>query len=219
MFVQDLPAARPSDCHGTRFGLASGEPMAPRHYSTIVSGLPRSGTSMMMRMLDAGGIPALTDHLRAADPSNPNGYYEYEPIKRTKEDPSWLPAAIGMAVKMVHVLLLDLPLTYAYRVVFMQRDIAEVIESQNRMLERLGKNSSDLPANRLGSIYQSQTDDVLRYLRRHTDRFSLLEVNYNAMIQDPLPQIERLSQYLDGLNTAAMAAVVDRNLYRTRIAR
>ena len=123
--------------------------MAQREYLTIVSGLPRSGTSMMMRMLDAGGIPALTDHVRAADPSNPNGYYEYEPIKKTKEDPSWLPAAIGMAVKMVHVLLLDLPLSYAYRVLFMQRDIEEVIESQNRMLERLGKNSNDLPSQSL----------------------------------------------------------------------
>jgi hypothetical protein len=147
--------------------------MVQREYLTIVSGLPRSGTSMMMRMLDAGGIPALTDHIRAADASNPNGYYEYEPIKKTKEDPSWLPAAIGMAVKMVHVLLLDLPLTCAYRVVFMQRDIEEIIESQNRMLERLGKNSNDLPASRLTSIYRSQTDDVLRYLGRHRDHFSI----------------------------------------------
>jgi hypothetical protein len=193
--------------------------MALRDYLTIVSGLPRSGTSMMMRMLDAGGIPALTDQVRTADPSNPNGYYEYEPTKRTKEDPSWLPAAIGTAVKMVHVLLLDLPLTYAYRVVFMRRDIEEVIESQNRMLERLGKNSNDLPASRLGAIYQSQIDDVMRYLRRHGEQFSVLEVNYNALIREPQSQIEKVSQYLDRLDTAKMAAVVDRNLYRTRIAR
>jgi hypothetical protein len=190
-----------------------------REYLTIVSGLPRSGTSMMMRMLDAGGIPALTDQLRAADASNPNGYYEYEPIKKTKENPSWLPAAIGMAVKMVHVLLLDLPLTYAYRVVFMQRDIEEIIESQNRMLDRLGKNSNDLPANRLTSIYRSQTDDVLRYLGRHRDHFNLLEIDYNALIRQPAPQVEKVSQYLDGLDVAKMVAIVDRNLYRTRIAR
>ena len=193
--------------------------MAQREYLTIVSGLPRSGTSMMMRMLDAGGIPALTDHVRAADPSNPNGYYEYEPIKKTKEDPSWLPAAIGMAVKMVHVLLLDLPLSYAYRVLFMRRDIEEVVESQNRMLERLGKNSNDLPTSRLSSIYQSQTDDVMRYLRRHADHFRLLEVDYNALIREPVVQVEQVSQYLDGLDAAKMVAVVDRNLYRTRIAR
>jgi hypothetical protein len=193
--------------------------MAQREYLTVVSGLPRSGTSMMMRMLDAGGIPALTDNVRAADPSNPNGYYEYEPIKKTKEDPSWLPAAIGMAVKMVHVLLLDLPLSYAYHVVFMRRDIKEVVESQNRMLERLGKNSNDLPTSRLSSIYQSQTDDVMRYLRRHGDHFRLLEVDYNALIREPVAQVEQVSQYLDGLDAAKMVAVVDRNLYRTRIAR
>jgi hypothetical protein len=190
--------------------------MVPRQYLTIVSGLPRSGTSMMMRMLDAGGIPALTDNLRAADESNPKGYYEYEPIKKTKEDPSWLPAAVGMAVKMVHLLLLDLPLSDRYRVVFMHRDIAEIIESQNKMLERLGKNSNDLPAGRLSSIYRSQNDDVLRYLRRHGDQFRLLEVHYNAMIRAPASQLELVSQFLDGLDVAKMAAIVDQNLYRTR---
>ena len=124
-----------------------------------------------------------------------------------------------MAVKMVHVLLLDLPLSYAYRVLFMRRNIEEVVESQNRMLERLGKNSNDLPTSRLSSIYQSQTDDVMRYLRRHADHFRLLEVDYNALIREPVAQVEQVSQYLDGLDAAKMVAVVDRNLYRTRIAR
>ncbi len=190
-----------------------------REYLTIVSGLPRSGTSMMMRMLDEGGLPALTDHVRAADPSNPLGYYEYEPVKNTRQAPSWLAGAIGKSVKMVHLLLLDLPLTYSYRVVFMQRDIEEIIESQNTMIERLGKRSDDLPKHRLKSIYQTQVDDVLRYLRRHRGHFGLLEIDYNALIRQPAPQVEKVSQFLDGLDVAKMAGVVDRNLYRTRLAR
>jgi hypothetical protein len=190
-----------------------------REYLTIVSGLPRSGTSMMMRMLDQGGVPALTDHVRAADPSNPKGYYEYEPVKHTKEDPTWLVGAIGKAVKMVHVLLLDLPPTYAYRVIFMHRNIDEIIQSQNTMLERLGKKSDDMPKDRLTSIFRSQTDDVLRYVRRRSNQFSLLEMDYNALIEQPLPQAETVSLFLDGLDVSKMVAVVDRDLYRTRIAR
>lgn len=190
-----------------------------RNYVTIVSGLPRSGTSMMMRMLDAGGIPALTDQLREADISNPNGYYEYEPAKKTKEDSTWLAGAVGKAVKMVHLLLLDLPLTYSYRVVFMHRNMAEIIQSQNVMLERLGKTGGTLSSDRLGSLFESQNEDVLRYVRRHSDHFQLLEMDYNALIHEPLPHLENVSRHLDGLDVAQMAAVVDRNLYRTRNAR
>jgi hypothetical protein len=171
---------------------------------------------MMMQMLDEGGIPALTDHLRTADPSNPRGYYEYEPVKKTGEDPSWLPGAVGKAVKMVHTLLLELPLVHAYRVIFMRRVIEEVIESQNTMLERLGKKSDDLPGDRLASIYRTQIDDVSRYLRRHQDHFRLLEVDYNALIRHPPLQAESVSRFLDGLDVSKMVAVVDQNLYRTR---
>lgn len=173
---------------------------------------------MMMRMLDRGGIPALTDRIRTADASNPHGYYEYEPIKKTKTDPSWLSGAIGMAVKMVHVLLLDLPLTYSYRVVFMRRDIDEVIRSQNAMLEGFGKDRNDLPPERLKAIYQTQIDKVLRYLQDHSDHFRVLEVNYNAMVREPAPYVAELSRYLDGLDESEMMSVVDPGLYRMRSA-
>src|SRR5574337_153211 len=98
---------------------------------TIVSGLPRSGTSMMMQMLHRGGIPAVTDEIRSADEDNPKGYYEFEPVKKTKEDASWLARAGGKVVKMVYRLLYDLPGDYAYHVVFMRRNLREVIASQN----------------------------------------------------------------------------------------
>ena len=88
---------------------------------TIVSGLPRSGTSMMMRILEAGGMPVLVDAARPADVDNPNGYYEFEPAKSIREDASWLTQAEGRAVKMVYKLLYDLPPDRAYHVLFLQR--------------------------------------------------------------------------------------------------
>src|SRR5690242_7444054 len=100
----------------------------------IVSGLPRSGTSMMMRMLEHGGIPVLTDRVRTADDDNPNGYYEFEAVKQTRKDPSWLAGREGKAVKMVYRLLYDLPADRNYRVLFMRRKLEEVLASQRTML-------------------------------------------------------------------------------------
>ena len=86
---------------------------------TVVSGLPRSGTSMMMRILEAGGMDVLTDQIRTADVDNPRGYYEFEPVKKTKDDPSWIPEAAGKAVKMVYQLLYDLPDGFHYQILMM----------------------------------------------------------------------------------------------------
>ena len=103
-----------------------------REYLTIVSGLPRSGTSLMMQMLQAGGLPAFTDRVRSADESNPRGYFEFEPVKRLRTDRSWLPQARGHAIKIIHLLLRELPLdgSLVYRIVFMQRPLEEVLASQ-----------------------------------------------------------------------------------------
>ena len=100
----------------------------------VVSGLPRSGTSLMMQMLQAGGMPLLTDGRRAADGDNPKGYCEFEPAKRLKDDASWLGAAEGRAVKLVSALLFDLPPERRYRVIFMTRDLDEVLASQRDLL-------------------------------------------------------------------------------------
>src|SRR5437016_13029186 len=105
----------------------------------IVSGLPRSGTSLMMQMLDNGGVEVVTDNIRTADTDNPRGYYEFEQVKKIKQDASWLPQTRGKAFKMVSQLLYDLPATERYRVVFMEGDLDEVIASQEKMLTRLGK--------------------------------------------------------------------------------
>src|SRR5947209_18564630 len=108
----------------------------------IVSGLPRSGTSLMMQMLEAGGLEVVTDGIRAADTDNPRGYYEFERVKKIKTDAAWLPGARGKAVKMVSQLLYDLPAGEAYRILFMDRDLDEVLASQEKMLARLGRSAA-----------------------------------------------------------------------------
>ncbi len=171
---------------------------------------------MMMKMLDEGGIPALTDEIRTADEDNPKGYYEFEPVKKTKEDPSWVPTAVGKVVKMVHLLLLDLPLDQQYRVVFMRRHLDEVIRSQNVMLQRKGDDQGPLPPDRLKQIYLAQIKKVQDYLAEHSDHFKLIEINYNEVLQNPEPSVRRLNEFLGDLDEQRMLATVDPQLYRNR---
>lgn len=188
---------------------------ARRPYVTIVSGAPRSGTSMMMRMLDAGGLPALTDGVRAADRDNPNGYFEFEPVKRTREDPSWVAGASGRAVKMVHVLLRDLPAGPEYRVVLMRRRLDEMVASQRRMLERLGRDPGALSDERRAQIFAAQLAEVERWLEGRPG-FRWIRMDYNELVSAPAPHLARLSEFLGGLDLPAMARIVDPALYRNR---
>ena len=184
---------------------------------TVVSGLPRSGTSLMMKVLKAGGMPVLTDAARAADDDNPRGYFEFEPVKLTKQDPSWLAAAGGKVVKMVHLLLPDLPPAYAYRVVLMRRDLAEVLASQRKMLDRHGRRGAALPDDQLSRLYTGQLTRVKGWLASQPN-FAVLEVSYNDLVSDPAGQAGAVNAFLGGtLNEAAMAAAVDPSLYRNRV--
>ncbi|MCK4871204.1 MAG: sulfotransferase domain-containing protein [Phycisphaerales bacterium] len=183
---------------------------------TIVSGLPRSGTSLMMQLLDAGGIPVLADAIRAADDDNPKGYYEFEPVKKTKTDPSWLDQAPGKVVKMVHLLLYDLPADRSYHVVFVKRDLAEVVRSQRVMLDRRGQAGAKLPDEKLIAVFESQYRKIEAYLADRQN-FHVLQVSYNDLMHDPSPEIDQLNAFLGGdLDTAAMRRVVDPALYRQR---
>ena len=190
--------------------------MVTRNYVTVVSGLPRSGTSLTMQMIHAGGVPALTDEIRRADADNPRGYYEYEPVKKTKQDPSWVAGAVGKVVKMVHLLLKDLPTTFQYRVVFTRRSLDEVVQSQNVMLERQGKSTEGLPPERLKQIFATQIEEIQSFMRQHADRFMFQEVDYNELVKTPAPVVGRLSDFLDGLDRAAMLKAIDASLYRNR---
>lgn len=190
--------------------------MANRDYVTIVSGLPRSGTSMMMRMIDEGGIPAITDNIRVADADNPKGYYEFEPVKKTKEDASWLKDASGKCVKMVYRLLYDLPAGYQYRVIFMRRNLDEVIQSQEVMLERKGKGTADIPPEKFKEMFKKEIDKCLDWLGAQS-HFKFVQIDYNEVVKNAKPAIETLNKFLDGtMDVAAMTNVVDQSLYRQR---
>ncbi|UCE62231.1 MAG: sulfotransferase [Phycisphaerales bacterium] len=170
----------------------------------------------MMQMIDKGGLPALTDRIREADDDNPKGYYEFEPVKKTKEDPSWLQQAEGKVVKMVHLLLMDLPLDREYRVVFMRRKLEEVVASQNVMLERSGKSTGNLSNERVIQIFKTQLQKVAAWLEEHPN-FRVHQVNYNDLISEPAPVAQAVNEFLGGvLNTDAMVRAVDPSLYRQR---
>lgn len=187
-----------------------------REFVTIVSGLPRSGTSMMMRMLEAGGIAALTDDIRKADEDNPRGYYEFEAVKQTRKDDSWLSGAVGKSVKMVHLLLMDLPAGYEYRVLFMRRDLREVIASQDAMLQRQGKQSDGLNEEKMVALFEDQIQRVDQWVRERP-HFGILHVNYNMMLATPDEPLGQINEFLGGnLDQAAMRAVVEPKLYRQR---
>lgn len=183
---------------------------------TIVSGLPRSGTSVMMQMLHAGGLPALTDGHRAADEDNPRGYYELEAVKQIRADKSWLSDAIGKVVKLVHLLLPELPGGFEYRVIFMRRDLDEVLASQRKMLQRSGRAGGQLPEAQMKAVFARQVQTVLEWLARQPNA-RCIEVDYRELVESPGVIAARVNAFLGGgLDEAKMASAVDPSLYRNR---
>ncbi len=183
---------------------------------TIVSGLPRSGTSMVMKMLEAGGIPPLTDHIRTADDDNPKGYYEFERVKKLKDgDIAWLPDASGKAVKIIAALLTHLPSDYEYRVLFMRRNINEILSSQSKMLRNRGEESKVDDAT-MAELFTKHLQQVRAWMNNQPNLL-YLDLDYNAMIKNPAPYVRQINQFLDGnLDEDEMVAVVDPSLYRQR---
>src|SRR5262249_47355570 len=180
----------------------------------IVSGLPRSGTSLMMQLLDAGGVQGVTDNLRTADTDNPRGYYEFEKVKQVKRDASWLPDIRGKAVKMVSQLLFDLPPTERYRVVFMERDFTEMLDSQERMLQRLGRPA--IPRETIIPASTSHLERVHQRLQRQP-HFAALRVRYKALVERPETEVARVNEFLGGrLDVCRAVGAVDPSLYRNR---
>lgn len=187
-------------------------------FISVVSGLPRSGTSMMMSMLDAGGVPPISDGIRSADDDNPKGYYEFERVKKIKEDTSWIPDAKGKAVKMISKLVVELPEGFEYRVIFMRRKMEEILASQKRMMERRGTVRDDGPSDAvMAQFFEKHVTDTLARLIAGP-QFKLLEVDYNAIMTGGAEDaIARIDEFLGGgMDRPAMQAVVDKNLYRQR---
>ena len=183
---------------------------------TVVSGLPRSGTSMMMQMLRAGGLTCLTDELREADISNPKGYFEFEKVKGLRADNSWLPEAKGKVIKIISHLLACLPPELNYKIIFMERDLDEVLASQRKMLVNQGQGEENLSDERLGQIFAQQLRQVKKML---ADRqISTLFLGYKDVLEDPVEISTQLQAFLgNNLDQQAMRDVVDRNLYRQRL--
>jgi len=182
----------------------------------VVSGLPRSGTSLAMHMIHAGGIPALTDGQRTSDDSNPRGYFELERVKQLKQDKSWLDDAAGKVVKVIHLLLAELPDDRPYRVVFMQRDLREVVQSQATMLARSGRAGGQLAPERLIAVYEQQLKTVEQWLAARPN-FSVLRVPYAQLVSDPSGVVPTVNAFLGGtLDEARMRAAVDPGLHRNK---
>jgi hypothetical protein len=180
----------------------------------IVSGLPRSGTSLMCQMLDNGGLEVVTDCLRTPDTDNPRGYYELEKVKKIKQDASWLPETRGKAFKMVSQLLFDLPATERYRVIFMRRDLDEVLASQEKMLARLGRATP--PRDQIRPAFVAHLERILRWLGEQP-RIALLCVDYMDLIERPAEKAEVINTFIGGrADLSRMTSSVDSTLYRNR---
>jgi hypothetical protein len=186
-----------------------------RPFLTVVSGIPRSGTSLMMRMLELGGMPVLTDQVRGADIDNPRGYYEYEAVKALKKESSWVAESCGKAVKMVYLLVYDLPPGAEYRVLVMHRNIDEVLASQRVMLERLGKTST-IADEKMATLFRNHLVKFAAWVKERPN-IQVMDVNYNEMVADPAPIAAQIDRFLGGgLDIEAMARAVEPSLYRNR---
>lgn len=185
----------------------------------VVSGLPRSGTSMMMRMLEAGGIAPLADGVRTADVDNPKGYFEFEAVKdldKGRGDAPWLPSARGRAVKIISALLTWLPEHYNYQVIFMQRDIDEVLASQAQMLARRGDPGGTADQARSRELFRSHLGQVERFMAGRPC-FDTLYVPYRDAVTAPETTAAAVARFLGRtMDTAAMARAVEASLYRNR---
>ena len=172
---------------------------------------------MMMQMLEAGGVPILTDRIREADEDNPRGYYELEAVKQTRTDASWLDGTGGRAVKMVTKLLYDLPLDREYKVILMRRDMGETLASQQTMLARSGAGTSGLANGEvMARIFDSHLSEVTQWLGRQPN-IQFLEVWHGAALQEPRGTAIEVATFLgENLDTEAMSGVVDLRLYRER---
>jgi hypothetical protein len=183
---------------------------------TIVSGLPRSGTSLMMRMLQAGGMEVLTDEVRAADADNPRGYYEWERVKKLKEDPDCLKEAQGKVVKIISQLLLHVPRRYPCKVIFMRRSMTEILASQRQMLIRRDKPTDAVSDEDMAALFDKHLRQVERWIAQQP-HLEVLYISYNELLQQPAGYIERINRFLGGhLAIERMAQAVDPDLYRQR---
>jgi len=188
-------------------------------FITVVSGLPRSGTSMMMKILSAGKMSLLIDDIRMPDEDNPKGYFEFERVKDLKNDNSWLDIARGKAVKIVSPLLchLNLDAKYRYKIIFMMRNVYEILNSQKKMASRLKLGEDDIEDSVLIQNYSLHLKEIQEW-EKQNENVDVMYLNYTDVITNPLAAVQRICSFLDlSLNMQEMSAVIDDSLYRQRV--
>jgi hypothetical protein len=183
---------------------------------TVVSGVPRSGTSLMMRMLAAGGMDILTDGLRGADEGNPRGYFEWEPIKGLAQAPGRIAEAEGKVVKVISSLLMHLPRDRSYQALFMHRPLAEVVASQAELIRRLGTRDAGWPPAAMAAALEAHLQQVLAWLERQP-HLRVCQVHYHRLLSEPAAEVDRVLSFLETpLDRDAMLAQIDPALHRQR---
>ncbi len=183
----------------------------------VVSGLPRSGTSLMMQMLAAGGLPVLSDGERKSDTDNPKGYFEWERIKQLPKNPNLIAEGEGKVVKVISQLVLSLPADHEYRVIFMQRPLPEVLKSQDEMLRRRGNADSNTDSSAIEPAFQRHLIEVNKWLAGKAN-IQVLRVHYHRVLREPQAVTEEIAAFLQApLDIKAMVRQVDTNLYRNRM--
>ena len=184
-------------------------------YITVVSGLPRSGTSMMMRMLEQGGVPVLTDNFRKADEDNPLGYYEFEAVKKLEHDVSWLTEAVNKAVKIIYVFLYRLPSNYKYKVLFLKRNLEDVVASQKVML-RHRHEADRMTDEQLIAAFTTQLKQLDIWIAGQRN-IAVHYLNYEDVVAEPMRAAEQIRSFLGrNLDVDAMVCSVDPRLHRNR---
>jgi hypothetical protein len=185
----------------------------------VVSGLPRSGTSMMMKMLEEGGLPILTDAIRTADNDNPNGYYEFEPVKKLPEGQTqWLEDANHKVVKIISALLEYLPSNYRYKILFMEREQHEILASQQKMLKNRSEKSEVSDA-QMQEEFQKHLAAIKYWLARQPN-MDVMYIDYNKMMAGPENYCQAIADFLSiPVDVSKMLAVPNEGLYRNRAAK
>jgi hypothetical protein len=182
----------------------------------VVSGLPRSGTSLMMQILQSLNVELFTDQKRTADSSNPKGYFEHELVKTLEHDASWLYEAKGKALKIVSPLLIYLPLNINFKIIFMIRNYDEIIQSQKKMLNEDEKEDSLTKSEMLKKIFDKDIKQAKNWIKKNPD-CEALYISYKKLIEHPDSEIKKIAEFLE-IHTELKNAisVVDKNLYRTK---
>jgi len=183
----------------------------------VVTGLPRSGTSLMMQILQSMGIKLFIDKHRAPDQSNPKGYFEHELVKTIERNNFWIKDAKGKAIKIVSPLLMYLPVNINYKIIFMNRLLDEIIQSQERMLSERGKENNTINSEVLKQIFIKDLNLSRKWIAKQSQS-KYLEISHSKLLENPKPELEKIKTFLDiPIDLRSTIKVIDKKLYQAKV--